>query len=192
MTLTPVGTVNLPGDAVLFFDDDVWVSGSYSCALTIVSNKDIYLYDDLLLGATDTNYTCGLIAANNVVFPYWSDLMPSEITIQGAALAQSGTFVPEASPTSGTTQYWAWVTSPTPAKWTLKSFDAKNNLSWSPAKKNRVTFKGSAGMSGNSSLSAGFNYRDFYYDPRLTNNPPPMYPRDKNKAVQIDTWIEGQ
>ncbi len=185
-TLSPVGTVNIPGDKPLYFDDDVWVSGTYTCSVTIVSGKDIYPYDDLLLGEEDTNYTCGLVAASDTQYPYWSDMMPQDHTVQAAILAQSGTQVPQAAPLStwGSLQQWYWNTSTTPAKWSLKSLTA--------AKKNSVTFKGAVGYSQASGLSSGFNYRNFYYDPRLTNNPPPMYPRDKNAAIQIDTWYEGK
>jgi hypothetical protein len=185
LTTTPVGTINLPGDAVVFFDDNVWVSGSYACALTIATGtgKDIYLYDNVSLTAPNSNYTLGLVSSRNVIFPYWSDLMPASTTIRAAVLAQSGTLVAQATPPSGTLQQWYWNTSSSPAKWSLQSRTA--------AKKTTVTFDGSVGMSGNSGLSAGFDNRVFNYDNRLTTMPPPMYPRDASKSPSVGQWNES-
>ncbi len=40
-------------------------------------------------------------------------------------------------------------------------------------------------------FSAGYDTRNFEMDPRLIDNPPPLYPQIRDGSLRVDTWLEN-
>jgi hypothetical protein len=194
LTTTLVGTLVIPSDGVVYFEDNVWVMGDYSANITIASNKDIYIPDDLVLTTEDSNVTCGLVAASDIVFPYWYQTMPTDLYVRAALLGQGGTIVGESAPPSAMQaspyntysimSYVTNTTTPSKSGWT-------GQYSGTIPKKTSCNVNGATAMLNNSGLSVAFLYRNFAHDPRLQNNPPPLYPQIRDGSLRVDTWLEN-
>jgi hypothetical protein len=83
-------TYPLPSTGVLYFDDDIWVRGSYGLSLTIVSSANIYVVGNVQPVSADSNTTLGLLANNNVSVPGQYAAVPDTMLIQAALLARTG------------------------------------------------------------------------------------------------------
>jgi hypothetical protein len=169
LTTTGAGTVNIPSSDVLYFGDNVYVQGTYSTAVSIVSSSTIYVVGNYLRANSGGTYTSGLIAQNNVYVPTdWSSL-PTNLTISAAMLAQSGTC--EASPmTSGNTK---------------QSLTINGSLAY-------YTVGGYA-QSSYGGVTAGFQDRTYNYDMRFQFYPPPMFPDSGSTgALKVNSWVEAK
>jgi hypothetical protein len=177
-TQTLVGTAVIPADGVLFFDDDVWVSGTYSAAVTVATSADLWCPGDLVPTNPSSTVTCGLVAGGQVLFPWWYGTMPDNQVVQAATLSQTAGVGPDAP--SGLTQYntstGTWSSS-----YTMGSADYKSS----------VTLKGGRAMVQMIGFSAGYDTRNFEMDPRLIDNPPPLYPQIRDGSLRVDTWLEN-
>jgi hypothetical protein len=137
----------------------------------------MYLSDNISLTNSGSNVTCGLVSKGNLVFPYWYQTMPAAAQMQCAMLAQGGQLIAESPPTiykyNTTTKAWTdTYTTTIPMKTSLN-------------------VNGGTAMYLTSALSNGFTQRNFSYDPRLMNNPPPLYPQLASGDLKIDTWDES-
>ncbi len=165
LTTNYVRTLTIPSEGVLYFNDTIWVSGTYGAKVTIASSEDILIPDHIRPTGMDTRFTMGLIARDNVIVPSYYTAMPSRLEITAAMLAQSGSI--SADYQTGTTK-------------------AKATITGSMAYR---TYSGFAVYSGNTVIS-GFREREYNYDPRLDFDPPPMYPQIKDGSLKVNTWIE--
>ncbi len=177
-TQTLVGTAVIPADGVLFFDDDVWVSGTYSAAVTVATSADLWCPGDLLPTNPSSTVTCGLVAGGQVLFPWWYGTMPDDQVVQAATLSQTAGVGPDAP--SGLKQYNT-TTGTWSSSYTMGSADYKSS----------VTLKGGRAMVQMIGFSAGYDTRNFEMDPRLIDNPPPLYPQIRDGSLRVDTWLEN-
>lgn len=167
-----------PSLAVIFFDDRVWVSGTYSLPLTLVAGPDFedanngvnttssfFIMDNLM--PTDTNSTsvCGLVTPGDISFPityksFKAKFQPttSELDVWAALLSQNGEIHADGS------------TSPLPQK---------------------IVICGSRTQDADGGLSSGFINRIYDYDERLDAESPPMYPPLTDGSMKVDSWIEN-
>ncbi|HEY5505989.1 MAG TPA: hypothetical protein VIK83_00700 [Coriobacteriia bacterium] len=83
-------TYALPTAGILYFDDDIWVRGSYGLSLTIASSANIYIVGNLQPASAGSNTTLGLIAENNVSVPGQYTVVPDTMLVQAALLARTG------------------------------------------------------------------------------------------------------
>ncbi len=96
-----IESINVPANGVMYFDDDVWVQGTYNAGVTMVSGTRSIRPSGNIVAQDASNHTksLGLIAYSNIIMPAtWSGL-PTNLTIQCAMLAQNGQITSEnASP----------------------------------------------------------------------------------------------
>jgi hypothetical protein len=177
MTVTSIATLTVPASGVMFFDDNVWVQGTYSAAVTLGTSKDAYVTGNVVPASTNTTHSCGIVAASDVLFPYWMQTMPSDQTVQAAILAESGGIGPDTTGASKCVQY--------------NSSTRSWSTSYTPALKNSITINGSRAMATEIGFSSGYKTRSFVMDPRLGSDPPPSYPEVPGDALEISTWVEN-
>ena len=167
LTTTVVRSMTVPASGAFYFADDVWVSGSYSVPLTIVSSRDIYITNNYGPSNMNSTVTGGLIAGRNIIVPSWYPSVPQAMTITAAMLAQSGRIY--AATQSGVFR---------------NSVVINGSEAYSDAN------GGFASVDQYGNVVAGFRQRTYTYDQRLDGYPPPKYPVIQDGAVKVDTWIE--
>jgi hypothetical protein len=170
----PGVTAQIPAVGVVYFgaqnlvsanNENVFVSGTYSKPITIVSDRDIYVVANYVPDSMTGPNTAGLIAAGSVVVPISYDSVPQDMTIIAAMLAQTGAvygvqtngYIKNSITILGSNSYFAY------------SYF--------------VTTSGSTVVSG-------FRTRSYNYDQRLDVYAPPRFPVMKFDALKINTWIE--
>jgi hypothetical protein len=157
----------IPAGGVLFFDDDVWVVGSYNAALTIASSGDVMLTQNILATNSGSIYTCGLVAQNNVWIPiaYSTSELPDTLKIQAATMAitgQNGVYFDAGGPLRSK----AWFVG-------SRTYAIATGL-----------------VSGSGSHAMGFGTRVYDYDQRLNIYTPPNFPVIRNGTLKVMTWQE--
>jgi len=167
LTTTGATTVNIPSTGVFYFADTVYVQGTYSAAVSIVSNETIYTVGNFLPVNPGGTYTAGLIAQNDILTPTdWSSL-PTDLTLYAALLAQSGT-----------------------CEATMAQNRTKNSLTIHGALAYNTT--GGYSQSGWGGVTRGFVDREYDYDMRFQFDPPPMFPdTGSTGALKVNSWVEG-
>ncbi|MFA7243939.1 MAG: hypothetical protein WC080_01465 [Patescibacteria group bacterium] len=166
ITANFLGTLDAPGNGVVYVNDNVWVDGTYNGRITIAAYIDksgpalIKIKDNLLYGAKDGTASIGLVSQGNIEIP---DYAVSSLEIDAALLSQTGhVWYPDSKGpvkssisiygSISTNQYWTW--------------------SW---------------VSG-STVIAGYRNTLQTYDPYLTLSPPPEYPTTGSYAIL--SWRE--
>lgn len=177
MTVAPIATLPIPASGVLYFDDNVWVKGTYGAGLTIATSKDAYVTGNVLPSSTNTTFSCGIVASSEVLFPYWMQTMPAAQTVQAAMLAESGGVGPDTAGAGSCRSY------------TSSSRGWRTN--YTPPLKTSITVNGSRAMALEIGFSSGYTTRSFLMDPRLKSSPPPLYPEVPGDALKVDTWWEN-
>jgi hypothetical protein len=97
---TPV-TKAINSVGVFFFDDDVWVRGNYTGSVTVGSNGNIKIPENLLPSDANQPFTCGLVAQSNIQVMSWYNSLPNDSTIYAAMLAQTGAVQPQSKTPPG-------------------------------------------------------------------------------------------
>lgn len=172
-------TVPIPANGIIFVNGPCWVQGTYSQKVTVAvpSPFDIIVPDNLLASSTSPKATCGLVAGGDVAFPHWYDAMPDDLYVRAAMLSQNG-YVNIDRPIANSTTYY-------PPYWRYASAYASN-------KKPSVNLIGSRAMDNmGAGLAQGFVIRNSEPDPRLYDDPPPMYPNVQGVDLRIMSWTEG-
>jgi hypothetical protein len=176
MTLEPVvgGTnVAIPEVGVVYFgatglvsanNENVYVSGTYSKPITIVSERDIYVVDDYVPDSLSGANTAGLIAIGSVIVPIHYQSVPQDMYITAAMLAQTGAVY--GVQTDGV------------IKNSITIMGSNSYFAYSYF----VTSSGST-------VIAGFRTRNYNYDQRLDIYAPPRFPVMHMDALKINTWI---
>jgi len=170
MTLDSPVTIAVPASGVIFFDDTVYPSGSYSVPITLATSKDMVFIDNTTRATGAAKAVCGLVAVGKCTWPVYYTQMPNNLMVEAAILAQSGTIGFDAAST----------------------YDGKINM-----KKNDLTLRGSLSAAGGntgfyrSDLSAGFiGDRQYLYDPALYDDPPPMFPQLRGDNLRVVQWLD--
>ncbi|MDY0341013.1 MAG: hypothetical protein RBS17_07355 [Coriobacteriia bacterium] len=165
-----IGTVAVPSSGVLYFDDKVWVRGTYSTKLTIVSGSDsIWINGNIEPSDLGSVHICGLIAQDSVIVPSWYPLtpqFPQDVEVVAALLAQKGKV--EADMQTG-------------------AFRNSIRILGSMAYSEQGGFVSVNTWSG--AQVAGFRERTYEYDERLEVEPPPYYPRLRDGTLKVSTWF---
>jgi hypothetical protein len=154
---------------VFYFDDNVWVRGTYSTKLTIASTGIMRVNGNIEPSDETRPFTCGLIAEDNINVPSWYPItaaFPTDVVLQAALLSQTGTVQAE-----------------------MKTGVFRNSIhiKGSNAYQDQGGF---VSVSGTTQV-AGFRSRLYEYDRRLEVEPPPMYPRLRDGTLRVSTWFEG-
>jgi hypothetical protein len=182
-------TRSIPASGVLFFDEPVWVSGTYSKSICIgdsiqtvdsastpatsasaasgLPNSAFYLFDNLTpVNPSDTGQMIGLVAPGDISFPSWYNYSgsPTSYTVQAALLSQKGGIHAD-----------------------IQSGRSKNqlNIYGSMVAQTPATF-----VSG----SDGFGARTYNYDTRFAIRTPPLYPRPiayGGSALIVSSWNDS-
>ncbi len=188
--LQTLGTYAIPASGVMYFDDDIWVSGDYSANLTIGSSQNIFIHGNIAPSTAQSNATCGLVASKSIYAQYWADTVPSQHVIKAALLAigsggtvsaqnAGGTSLPGTAPTKS----WKWDTSYTPDKWVSSTWTLSGTAK-------SLLLEGSMACETQPSFSSTYYPRQYYGDKRLENNPPPMYPKIPGYELRVTSWVE--
>lgn len=165
LTLQAVGIYTIPACGVMYFDDTVWVSGTYSAKLTIASSMDIFIPENVEPQNMNSSATLGLIAAQNVIVPTWYTSVGNSFRLVAACIAQNGTVYGDLH--DGVTK-------------------TKIDIVGSLAYRTTGYFASSVG----NTVVSGFRTRVYDYDERLDIEPPPMFPQIKDGTLKIATWNE--
>ncbi|HET6351186.1 MAG TPA: hypothetical protein VFG89_03520 [Coriobacteriia bacterium] len=157
---TTVGIYTIPASGVMYFNDKVYVSGTYSERLTIASAQTIYIVDNFVPANLNSTATSGLIGAQDIIVPTRFTSVPSTMQVTAALLAQNGQIYGEC--------YSGY-------------YKTKITILGSIACKGQPYF-----VSG----STGWASRVYDYDERLDIHPPPMFPQIRDGTLKISTWNE--
>jgi hypothetical protein len=170
-TTVPVTSMAIPPSGILYFEDTVWVQGSFSSPVTIVVKKgdtvgDIYLIGDFMPSSTDSTVTAGLVAEGNIIVPSWFG--KQDLNVDAALMARTGHIYAD-----------------------IKQGFTRNRISIQGS----LTFGLSGGdfgtvTNGNGQPVSGFRQKAYTYDQRLDLYPPPLYPQIADESLKVDTWVE--
>jgi len=162
LTTTTYATTSVPAPGVFYFDDTVWVSGTYSSAITIAAKKFI-LAQDLKPQNEASIHVLGLVSSGDISFPLWysASEYPTNLWVQAALLAQNGGIGAE-----------------------FRNGSYKNSIRIRGSRAFRT-------LVGFESGSSEYRTRTYEYDVRLEATPPPMYPQIKDGSLKLSTWLEG-
>lgn len=169
MLTAPIGLITIPANGVLYFADDVWVSGSYGSPVTIACEGDMYLVGDYVPADPYSTVTSGLVAKKNIVVPAWYKTVKADMTVNAAMLTATGRIYAD-----------------------IKQGVIRDRITITGA----VTAYDSGGVWGTYDFTgqpiAGFRQNVYTYDQRLIDNPPPLYPQVFDGSLKVDTWIEDR
>lgn len=170
LATTAIGNYSIPGNGLIFVEDNVWVSGKIDTArLTIASarfpedpttNTSITVNNDLLY----TNYggedVIGLVAQNNLNVGLLSE---DDLRIEAALVAKNGRIgrYYYRRPTGGGSNYCGDT-----------ALRSSISLFGMIATNRRYGF----GWACGSIHCSGYDYRDIVYDANLFYSPPPKFP----------------
>ena len=170
MTLDSPVTIAVPASGVIFFDDNVYPKGTYGSPVTLATSKDMVFIANLTRGTGTPKAVCGLVAQGKTTWPMYYVQMPTDLTVEAAILAQTGTIGFDAP----------------------SSYNSTVNM-----KRNDLTLRGSLSAAGGntgfyrSDLSAGFiGDRQYLYDPALYDDPPPLFPQLRGDNLRVTQWLD--
>jgi hypothetical protein len=194
----------IPTDGVLYFDDPVWLGGTYSAKVTVVVGKDVedpgtdWTYGRMAPGPSGMNpssHTGSVNNANSAVY-LWKNLQAQDPddTNQVCGIVTPGDI-------SITSEY---PDSVTPTNLTIQAamLTTKGSIhaDWTTGRvKNYLKILGAEAMWeqgfikttdywGNTIM--GFDSRDYWYDSNLDVTPPPNFPSLDNGKNKIHSWVE--
>lgn len=160
---THVKTGTVPSGGVMFFEDDLWVSGDIRDRVTVAAgvfpdeastNVDIIIAGNISYGGVkDGSRVFGAIAQRNVLIPYSG--APDNLTMDGAYIAQKGRFG---------RRYYGSGTYNLRSSLTRYGMIASN------------TTPGTAWVDGGGNVISGYQSGTSSYDPYLLYGPPPYFP----------------
>lgn len=161
-------TINIPSNGVVYVEGRVRVSGTLDGRLSIASESDIYISEDIVYSLPPTDPNCtdalGLIAANNIIVDKSSPAGGS-LTIHATMMAFDGSFYVrnyDSIPVMGNlTVYGGIIQNRRGAVGTFNSYTGQR-------------------LSG--------YLKDYHYDTRVTDEPPPYFPT--TGKYDRDSWEE--
>lgn len=185
-------TISIPADpkiAVMYFDDNIYVEGTYSRPLTIATSGRAYFTRNLTRTGSDA--PLGIMSSGDLIWPVWFKNMPQSLTVESALLSQNGKVGFEKFDDYNKTLSGGNASNPATyyPNTTLCSNEQK--------KTGTLIIRGSiCAKAGNlgfyaSDLSRGFiGTRQYLYDEVLYNMPPPMWPTLPGESLSIESWLE--
>ncbi|MDD5454620.1 MAG: DUF4900 domain-containing protein [Candidatus Ratteibacteria bacterium] len=161
-------TINIPSNGVVYVEGRVRVSGTLDGRLSIASESDIYISEDIVYSLPPTDPNCtdalGLIAANNIIVDKSSPAGGS-LTIHATMMDFDGSFYVrnyDSIPVMGNlTVYGGIIQNRRGAVGTFYSYTGQR-------------------LSG--------YLKDYHYDTRVTDEPPPYFPT--TGKYDRDSWEE--
>lgn len=163
-----VTAVAVPPSGALYFSDSVWVSGTYSTPVTIVSDRDIYVPNNYVPASLNSTVTAGLIAQGSIIVPAWYPSVPQQMQLTASMLAQSGRIGAD-----------------------FKQGIFRDSITITGSETYYET-GGFVTVNSNGQSTAGFLNRTYNYDQRLADFPPPKYPTIEDGSLKVDTWVEDR
>lgn len=175
---TTLGTYAIPPScSLIFLNDRAWIEGTVKGKVTVVAatpletstSPDVYLKNNILYTTTDGSDGITIMAERNVLLPLQS---PTNMTINGIFVAQSGHYGRDYFTTSGSHQV--------PSQYDPYVLQDTLNTTGTVVSSGRT---GTAWKSG-STYTSGYTTRNDYYDQLLSQSPPPFTPT----AVALYTY----
>ena len=201
MVVDAYKTFTIPGNGVLYFDDPVWLSGTYSSKVTVVVGKDVEGPGGGDHSPTGREYpgpsgmnpassTGSINNANSSVF-IWNNLQSQDPSNpdQVCGIVTMGDI-------SFTSEYPNAVT---PTNLTIQAAMLSSmgsiHADWTTNKlKNHLKILGAEAALDQGFIKygsyTGFDTRDYWYDPNLDINTPPNFPILGDNKVHVRSWIE--
>lgn len=167
LTTVLITSMPIPAEGLLYFQQPVWVKGTYSCQVTVCSADTLWIPDNLVPADPKSDQVLGLVAKNDILVPTWYDAMPENMKITAAMLSEKGSIKADMQ-----------------ANQTKTSLTILGALAY-------MDFGGFATTSG-STVTSGFQTRIYDYDERLQVVPPPMYPIVRDGSLKVATWFENR
>lgn len=175
LVTTPVRTLTVPPSGCLYFADTIWISGSYSVPLTIVSagtqtdqRGNIYVVGNYVPSNMNSTVTGGLIAGRSVIVPAWYPSIPQQMTLTAALLSQSGSITAD-----------------------MKQGVYRDSMLINGSETYFVR-GGFALVDSYGNVVGGFRNRTYTYDQRLDDYAPPKYPVIQDGTLNVETWVEDR
>ncbi len=189
-----IGVFELPDDcSVVFFEDDIWISGTVKNKLTIIAadlidpNKqaNIYITDDI-------DYESGggfvdgvtILAQGSIYIPLE---VPDVLNLKGVFVAQNGSFVRNYYTSSNSPQFGGIKKYKVPGGKSSYITRSALNITGTVVSNGTPNFRWNNGSGNNES---GFNMSTFRYDRQQAINPPPLTPSLDGNFKFID-WRDN-
>lgn len=173
---TLLSTSSVPANGVLFFEDNVWVSGDIRTRVTIASGRFIepFTFTDIIIngnisygGVKDGTRVLGAVAQGNILIPYSG--APNDLQMDGAYVAQNGRVGRRHYP-QGT-------------------YRLRNSIvRYGMAASNLVP--GTTWLYSNGTVWSGYQSGSVSYDPNLFYGPPPYFPT--SGEYQFLSWLQKE
>jgi len=180
---------------VLYFDDPIWVSGTYGCKVTIADAADVEergsngIYYSGASGFNTTGTVVGSLSniANSTVY-LWNNLVPDDAASDHVCgiVAKGDVSVPS--------EYDTMPTNLTVQSAILTTMGSMHADMVSGQTKNHFQFTGARAQmddGGFTSTNEGFDSRDYWYDQRLNMTPPPNFPPLGDGSLKVQSWVEN-
>ena len=175
-TWSPLQTVTMPANGLIFSDDKLWVRGNVSGRVTIAAGRfpespstyqSVIIMDNLAAVNPNGGDVVGIIAQGNIIVPYY---VPDTMTINAAAISQFGSLSrpPYVDP------WWC----------SCGNNQLRSTLNFSGA---QISYSGGGWKYGNPVIT-GFVTTNHTYDNNLRLNPPPGFP--VGTTYEILSWEE--
>jgi hypothetical protein len=183
----------IPTEGVLYFDYPIWVSGTYSAKVTVVTFSAVHqstsdqsnvgssgLNDAKTSAATVTN------KANSAMY-LWDNLVPADPQSDQVCgvVARGDISVPSNYDVMPSTLYLTCAL--------LSTAGSVHADMASGQTKTKMHFEGAFASyldGGFTSTNMGFNTRDYWYDTRLNATPPPNFPPLGDGTLRVQSWVE--
>jgi hypothetical protein len=198
LTIATTQTTNftIPTEGVLYFDSPLWVSGTYSAKLTIVTLSDVHQAqigsDYCNIGSSGFNNSSVSVAtltnkANSAVY-LPADLVPDDPQSDQVCgiVAQGDISVPS-----------SYNSMPSTIKVSAAMLSTKGSIHGDMASgqtKTKFHMEGALasflGYNYFTGGTMGFNSRDYWYDARLNATPPPNFPPLGDGTLRVQSWVE--
>lgn len=200
MTLDPtIQSFTVPACGVLYFDDAIWVHGTYASKVTIVCGKDyednsgsqlpgpttvsgawtnpastvvanqtqlvnssVFIDDNLQPDDITSDHVCGIVSQGDISICECANDAPNNQVVTAALLSTAGAVHAD------------WITNVHKAHFQLNGSIAQWQAGYF--------------ISGS---NTGYLARDYWFDSRLFNNPPPSYPPLGDGRLVVNSWVEN-
>ena len=181
MTLSGSTAYAYPASGAFTFNDDTWVKGTYSHAVTVYTAANMYMLSDInSSNPSDNTITCGLLAKQNLLWPTWVKAMTSPLTVRAAMIAQTG----QISYDNISSYYNAYktYTSNNPV-------DVLTQLNVSGSVGSYKQFYTQDGTDA-ASTHHGFKNATISYDTNLYQTAPPFWPPIGTGEIKVIKWLD--
>ena len=192
------GIYDLPENALIYVQDELWVDGEIGSRVTVIAaqeieDKSIIINDNLTYITKDGSCALGLIAQKDILIPWYS---PDNLEINGVLLALRGScYRPYYSWLLPQDLRWPWIQNP--VRDTIQLYGSVIHYrSYSPYWEFRFLWWTFPRMSltwgwldESKEVISGYQHTELEYDPHSVYNPPPYFPTYEEE-YEIVKWEE--